>query len=74
MADKVKVWYDSEGDFLEVTFAERPGYMCETASGRSTVGGIAFRQDLTKWTECDSRRPECRFCKILLILSEPYWG
>ncbi len=45
MADKVKVWYDSEGDFLEVTFAERPGYMCETASGRSTVGGIAFRQD-----------------------------
>ena len=31
MADKVKVWYDSEGDFLEVTFAERPGYMRETA-------------------------------------------
>jgi len=31
MADKVKVWYDTEGDFLEVTFAERPGYMRETA-------------------------------------------
>jgi hypothetical protein len=31
MADKVKVWYDSEGDFWEVTFAERPGYMRETA-------------------------------------------
>ena len=30
MADKVKVWYDREGDFLEVTFAERPGYMRET--------------------------------------------
>ena len=31
MADKVKVWYDREGDFLEVTFAERPGYTRETA-------------------------------------------
>jgi Protein of unknown function (DUF2283) len=31
MADKVKVWFDKEGDFLEVTFAERPGYMRETA-------------------------------------------
>ena len=30
MADKVRVWYDREGDFLEVTFAERPGYMRET--------------------------------------------
>lgn len=31
MADKVKIWFDSEGDFLEVTFAERAGYMRETA-------------------------------------------
>ncbi len=31
MADKVKVWFDKEGDFLEVTFAMRPGYMRETA-------------------------------------------
>jgi hypothetical protein len=31
MADKVKVWFDKEGDFLEVTFAERAGYMRETA-------------------------------------------
>jgi hypothetical protein len=31
MADKVKVWYDPEGDFLEVTFANRAGYMRETA-------------------------------------------
>jgi uncharacterized protein YuzE len=30
MADKVKVWFDREGDFLEVTFAERAGYMRET--------------------------------------------
>ena len=31
MADKVKVWFDREGDFLEVTFANRAGYMRETA-------------------------------------------
>ncbi len=31
MADKVKIWFDKEGDFLEVSFAERPGYMRETA-------------------------------------------
>jgi uncharacterized protein YuzE len=30
MADKVKVWFDKKGDFLEVTFADRPGYMRET--------------------------------------------
>jgi len=31
MAEKVKVWYDAEGDFLEVQFREAPGYMRETA-------------------------------------------
>lgn len=31
MADKVKVWFDKEGDFLEVTFADRAGHMRETA-------------------------------------------
>ena len=31
MATKVRVWYDPEGDFLEVVFAEKPGYMRETA-------------------------------------------
>lgn len=30
MADKVKVWFDREGDFLEVTFVDRAGYMRET--------------------------------------------
>jgi Protein of unknown function (DUF2283) len=30
MADKVKVWFDKEGDFLEVTFANRPGHMRAT--------------------------------------------
>jgi uncharacterized protein YuzE len=32
MADKVKVWYDREADFLEVTFADRPGYMRATGN------------------------------------------
>ena len=32
MADKVKIWYDREGDFLEVLFSDAPGYMRETAN------------------------------------------
>jgi hypothetical protein len=30
MAEKVKVWFDAEGDFLEVQFRDCPGYMRET--------------------------------------------
>ena len=30
MAQKIKVWYDREGDFLEVLFSEKPGYMRAT--------------------------------------------
>lgn len=30
MADKVKVWFDAEGDFLEVRFTDDAGYMKET--------------------------------------------
>ena len=30
MADKVKVWYDAEADFLEVRFSEAAGYEKET--------------------------------------------
>jgi len=32
MAEKVKIWFDKEGDFLEVLFSEKPGYMRETAN------------------------------------------
>jgi len=35
MADqerRVKIWYDPEGDFLEVTFDQKPGYFRETAN------------------------------------------
>ena len=30
MADKVKVWFDVEGDYLEVRFSDAAGYMKET--------------------------------------------
>jgi hypothetical protein len=30
MAQHVKIWYDREGDFLEVLFSEAPGIMRET--------------------------------------------
>jgi uncharacterized protein YuzE len=29
---KVKIWYDPEGDYLEVMFDQKPGYFRETAS------------------------------------------
>lgn len=33
MADrKVKLWFDAEGDFLEVIFDQKPGYFRETES------------------------------------------
>ena len=30
MADKVKVWFDAEADYLEVRFSEAAGHMKET--------------------------------------------
>ena len=29
---KVRIWYDPEGDYLEVIFDHKPGYFRETAS------------------------------------------
>ena len=31
MAEKIKVWFDAEADFLEVRFSEAVGYEKETA-------------------------------------------
>ena len=31
MADKVKVWFDAEADYLEVRFSDAAGYMKETS-------------------------------------------
>lgn len=30
MAERVKIWFDPESDFLEVTFSDAPGFMQET--------------------------------------------
>jgi hypothetical protein len=30
MAQQVKIWFDSEGDFLEVLFSDQAGFMRET--------------------------------------------
>jgi hypothetical protein len=32
MADKIKVWFDAEADFLEVRFSDAAGYEKETAN------------------------------------------
>lgn len=59
MADKVKIWFDAEADFLEVRFSEGPGYEKETnhdavmervdAQGRvigfSVMGVTALKKD-----------------------------
>lgn len=59
MADKVKVWFDAEGDYLEVQFREGAGYMKETTNdavmervdakgeviGFSVLGVSRFKKD-----------------------------
>lgn len=59
MADKVTVWFDSEVDYLEVTFSDAPGLMRPTRSdgimkrvdeqgqviGFSVFGVSRFRKD-----------------------------
>ncbi len=32
MAESVKIWFDKEGDFLEVMFSDKPGFMRETSN------------------------------------------
>lgn len=52
MADKVKVWFDAEGDFLEVRFSEAAGYMkatnndavMERVDERGSVIGFSIMQ------------------------------
>ena len=30
MAERIRVWFDAEGDFLEVRFSDKAGYMRQT--------------------------------------------
>lgn len=32
MVDKIKLWFNAEVDYLEVTFSDAPGYMRPTSS------------------------------------------
>ncbi len=59
MANKIKLWFDPEGDYLEVQFSNKPGLMKETAHdavmerldengnviGFSILGVSRFRKD-----------------------------
>jgi len=59
MAEKIKVWFDAEADFLEVRFSSAPGYEQETSHdavmervdaqgnviGFSVLGVSRFRKD-----------------------------
>ena len=59
MADKLKVWFDAEGDYLEVRFSDAAGHMKETSNdavmervdangsiiGFSILGISRFKQD-----------------------------
>jgi hypothetical protein len=59
MADKVKIWFDAEADFLEVRFSDSAGYMKTTdhdavmervnkqgrVIGFSVAGVSQFRKD-----------------------------
>jgi hypothetical protein len=65
MFDKVKLWFDPEHDYLEVTFSDAHGYMRTTASdaimrrvdeegrviGFSVFGVSRFRKDRPLETE-----------------------
>jgi hypothetical protein len=33
MVDKIKLWFNAEVDYLEVTFSDAPGYMRPTSNG-----------------------------------------
>jgi hypothetical protein len=30
MSQRIKIWFDAEGDFLEVLFSDKPGYLRDT--------------------------------------------
>ena len=71
MADKVKIWFDAEADYLEVRFTEAAGYMKETqhdavmervdAQGRvigfSVLGVSRFKKDKPLEAELASVSP-----------------
>jgi uncharacterized protein YuzE len=69
MADKVKLWFDPEADFLEVRFNDAPGFMKATANdavmervdangkviGFSVLGVSRYTKDKPLAAELDPR-------------------
>ena len=77
MAERtVKIWYDPEGDYLEVIFDPKPGYFRETASNQVMVkvddhGNIlgfsvlkvsSVRQSPLRWRSDRSRPCRAKEC------------
>ena len=61
MAQPVNVWFDPEGDFLEVTFSSDPGYMRETdrdaVMERVDTQGNVIGFSILKVSELAKERP-----------------
>jgi uncharacterized protein YuzE len=69
MADKIKLWFDPDADFLEVRFNDSPGYMKATANdavmervdnngnviGFSILGVSKYTKDKPLNAELDSK-------------------
>jgi len=55
MAQQVKIWYDLEGDFLEVQFEEKAGYMRET-NNDAVMGRVDQEGNVLGFTVLGVRR------------------
>jgi len=56
---RLKIWYDPEGDFLEVIFDQRAGYFRETANAQVMEkvddGGIVLGFSVMKVSTLDKK-------------------
>jgi len=50
----VKVWYDAEGDYLEVVFERKEGYFRETANDQVMVVALRGDYELEKTSAWDA--------------------
>lgn len=61
MAQRVKVWFDPEADFLEVLFSDAPGYMRETQNDavmeRVDASGKLLGFSILAVSQLDKSRP-----------------
>lgn len=61
MAQRVKVWFDAEGDFLEVLFSDKAGYMRETDNDavmeRVDEAGNVLGFSIMRVSQCRKEKP-----------------